>query len=101
MRAKNSSAGTSATTNTTNDAQRRPSTGVPRVATITPNTAASTVRLGKIVARATSAPVAVARARQSDGTIKTESAPYASAIAKSGAALKSSVFVSIVTGDPS
>ena len=40
----------------------------------------------------------MARSRQIAGTIKTESAPYASAIANSGAALKSSVFVSIDTG---
>ena len=41
------------------------------------------------------------RFRQSVGTIAIETAPYATAIAKSGTALKSSVFVSIDTGpDP-
>ena len=68
---------------------------------MTPNSAASTVMVGMSIASATSEAGAVARARQIGGTINTESAPYASAIANSGAALKSSVFVSIVTGDPS
>src|SRR3954452_4597975 len=53
---------------------------------------------GKIVATVRSPAVARLRLRQSVGTIAIETAPYAAAIANSGTALKSSVFVSVDTG---
>src|SRR4051794_9725425 len=53
---------------------------------------------GKIVATVRSPAVARLRLRHSVGTIAIETAPYAAAIAKSGTALKRSVFVSVDTG---
>src|ERR1041384_2231779 len=53
---------------------------------------------GKIVATVRSPAVARLRDFQTAGTSTNETAPYAAAIAKSGTALKSSVFVSIDTG---
>src|ERR1051325_689823 len=53
---------------------------------------------GKIVATVRSPAVARLRDFQTAGTSTNETAPYAAAIANSGTALKSSVFVSIDTG---
>src|SRR5580765_1521830 len=60
--------------------------------------AAITAIAGKIVTTVTSPVVTRSRERQSMGTMTTETAAYATAIRKSGTALKSRVFVSMDMG---